>query len=142
MPGFESVDSPNYGNYQDKEGSVFVFIPKFYFKWDKNKVLISDTKQSGYVIHRAFINAGKELDGFFIGKYQMSANGLSKNNVAPWVSAQGHEYLAKAQEKNRTLSKSQYTIINVFMFNALAILAKAQSQACLLYTSPSPRDRG
>ena len=129
MPGFESVDSPNYGNYQDKEGSVFVFIPKFYFKWDKNKVLISDTEQSGYVIHRAFINAGKELDGFFIGKYQMSANGLSKKNVAVWNSAQGNAYLAKAQEKNNTLSKSQYTIINIFMFNALAILAKAQSQA-------------
>ena len=129
MPGFESVDSPNYGNYQDKEGSVFVFIPKFYFKWDKNKVLISDTEQSGYVIHRAFINAGKELDGFFIGKYQMSANGLSKKNVAVWHSVQGNAYLAKAQEKNNTLSKSQYTIINVFMFNALAILAKAQSQA-------------
>ena len=129
MPGFESVDSPNYGNYQDKEGSVFVFIPKFYFKWEKNKVLISDTEQSGYVIHRAFINAGKELDGFFIGKYQMTANGLSKKNVAVWHSAQGNAYLAKAQEKNNTLSKSQYTIINIFMFNALAILAKAQSQA-------------
>ena len=129
MPGFESVDSPNYGNYQDKEGSVFVFIPKFYFKWEKNKVLISDTEQSGYVIHRAFINAGKELDGFFIGKYQMSANGLSKKNAAVWHSAQGNAYLAKAQEKNNTLSKSQYTIINIFMFNALAILAKAQSQA-------------
>ena len=129
MPGFESVDSPNYGNYKDKEGSVFVFIPKFYFKWDNNKVLISDTEQSGYVIHRAFINAGKELDGFFIGKYQMSANGLSKKNVAVWHSAQGNAYLAKAQEKNNTLSKSQYTIINIFMFNALAILAKAQSQA-------------
>ena len=129
MPGFESVDSPNYGNYQDKEGSVFVFIPKFYFKWEKNKVLISDTEQSGYVIHRAFINAGKELDGFFIGKYQMSANGLSKKNVAVWHSVQGNAYLAKAQEKNDTLSKRQYTIINVFMFNALAILAKAQSQA-------------
>ena len=129
MPGFESVDSPNYGNYQDKEGSVFVFIPKFYFKWEKNKVLISDTEQSGYVIHRAFINAGKELDGFFIGKYQMSANGLSKKNVGVWHSAQGNAYLAKAQEKNNTLSKSQYTIINIFMFNALAILAKAQSQA-------------
>ena len=129
MPGFESVDSPNYGNYQDKEGSVFVFIPKFYFKWEKNKVLISDTEQSGYVIHRAFINAGKELDGFFIGKYQMSANGLSKKNEAVWHSAQGNAYLAKAQEKNNKLSKSQYTIINIFMFNALAILAKAQSQA-------------
>lgn len=129
MPGYESVDSPNYGNYRDKEDSVFVFIPKFYFKWEKNKVLISDTEQSGYVIHRAFINAGKELDGFFIGKYQMSANGLSKKNVAVWHSAQGNAYLAKAQEKNNTLSKSQYTIINVFMFNALAILAKAQSQA-------------
>ena len=129
MPGYESVDSPNYGNYQDKEGSVFVFIPKFYFKWEKNKVLISDTEQSGYVIHRAFINAGKELDGFFIGKYQMSANGLSKKNVAVWHSARGNAYLAKAQEKNNTLSKSQYTIINIFMFNALAILAKAQSQA-------------
>ena len=129
MPGFESVDSPNYGNYQDKEGSVFVFIPKFYFKWEKNKVLISDTEQSGYVIHRAFINAGKELDGFFIGKYQMSANGLSKKNVAVWNNQYGYTYLAKAQEKNNTLSKSQYTIINVFMFNALAILAKAQSQA-------------
>ena len=129
MPGFESVDSPNYGNYQDKEGSVFVFIPKFYFKWEKNKVLISDTEQSGYVIHRAFINAGKELDGFFIGKYQMNSSGQSKKNVAVWNNQYGYTYLAKAQEKNNTLSKSQYTIINIFMFNALAILAKAQSQA-------------
>lgn len=124
LPGFRSVQSDNYGNYIDKDGNIFVFIPKFYFKWTKNEVAISREVQDGYVVHRAFINAGQEIEGFFIGKYQMSdGTAQSVRGKYPWGSAQGHQYYKAAKDKG-----SRYTIINVFMFNALAIISKCQRQ--------------
>ena len=122
--GYNNVESVNYGNYVDGSGNVFVFIPKFYFKWEKNTIHISKTLKSGYVIHRAFINAGKEIDGFFIGKYQMSSGATSKRNGSTWHSQQGQAYVAAANKLG-----DRYTTINVFMFNALALLSKAQRQS-------------
>ena len=126
MAGYEDPLSKNYGNYKDSYGNIFVFIPKFYFKWDRNTVHVSATSQSGYVIHRAFINAGKEIEGFFIGKYQFGLNGGRATSVpGPVKSAQAaHLFLDQANALG-----DRYTLINSFMFNALAILTKAQSQS-------------
>ena len=126
MPGFRDPASANYGNYLDANKNVFVFIPKFYFKWVKNTVFVSPVEREGYVIHRAFINAGKEIEGFFIGKYQM---GWTKNKASSvygpvWNSQYGYRYLEEANKLG-----SRYTIINMFMFNALAVLSKCQRQS-------------
>lgn len=126
MPGFRDPTSANYGNYWDTNQNVFVFIPKFYFKWERNIVFVSPVERPGYVIHRAFINAGREIEGFFIGKYQMGwKNNKASSVYGPvWNSQYGYRYLEEANKLG-----SRYTIINMFMFNALAILSKCQRQS-------------
>ena len=126
MPGYNDPISDYYGNYEDSFGNIFVFIPKFYFKWDRNTVYVSSTPKSDYVIHRAFINAGKEIEGFFIGKYQFDLNGDKATSVPGPVKTdqQGYLFLDQANALG-----DRYTLINSFMFNALAILTKAQSQS-------------
>ena len=126
MSGYNDPTSDNYGNYEDSYGNIFVFIPKFYFKWDRNTVYVSNTPQSGYVIHRAFINAGKEIEGFFIGKYQFGLNGSTATSVPGPVKSNQAGYLFLDQAN---ALGDRYTLINSFMFNALAILTKAQSQS-------------
>ena len=125
MPGFRDPTSVNYGNYWDANKNVFVFIPKFYFKWERNTVFVSPVEKEGYVIHRAFINAGKEIEGFFIGKYQFSFpnNKAASVQGSVWNEQQGYRYLEEANKLG-----DRYTIINMFMFNALAVLTKAQRQ--------------
>lgn len=124
--GYNDPLSDNYGNYDDAYGNIFVFIPKFYFKWDNNTVYVSSTPKSDYVIHRAFINAGKEIEGFFIGKYQFGLNGSIATSVPGPVksSQEGYLFLDQANALG-----DRYTLINSFMFNALAILTKAISQS-------------
>lgn len=126
MPGFTDPASANYGNYRDINQNVFVFIPKFYFKWEGNTVFVSPVERPGYVIHRAFINGGIEIEGFFIGKYAMGWKNNKASSVSGpvWNSQQGYRYLEEANKLG-----SRYTIFNVFMFNALAILSKCQSQS-------------
>ena len=126
MPGFTDPVSSNYGNYWDANQNVFVFIPKFYFKWEGNKVFVSPVERPGYVIHRAFINGGIEIEGFFIGKYEMGWKNNKASSVSGpvWNHQQGYRYLEEANKLG-----SRYTIINVFMFNALAILSKCQRQS-------------
>ena len=126
MPGFTDPASANYGNYWDVYQNVFVFIPKFYFKWEGNTVFVSPVERPGYVIHRAFINGGIEIEGFFIGKYQMGWKNNKASSVSGgvWNGQQGYRYLEEANKLG-----SRYTIINVFMFNALAILSKCQRQS-------------
>ena len=124
--GYNDPISDNYGNYEDSNGNIFVFIPKFYFKWEMNTVYVSSTPKSGYVIHRAFINAGKEIEGFFIGKYEFGLNGSRATSVPGPVTVgqEGYLFLDQANALG-----DRYTLINSFMFNALAILTKAQSQS-------------
>lgn len=126
MNGFTDPLSDNYGNYKDQYNNIFVFIPKFYFKWVGNTVYVSSTPQNGYVIHRAFINAGSEIEGFFIGKYQFGlSNGRATSVPGPVKSAQqAYLFLDQANALG-----DRYTLINHFIFNALGILTKAQRQS-------------
>lgn len=89
MDGTFTPGHMNYGNYQDSRGSVLVWIPKMYIKTSHNaavpylgcKVELSYTKASGFWCHRAFINNGKEVDGFFIDKYLNSNQGGVASSV-------------------------------------------------------------
>ena len=41
MPGYAQPSSPNYGNYQYTDGSIMVFVPKFYYRmhtWATNQI--------------------------------------------------------------------------------------------------------
>ena len=84
----------NYGNYKDTHGNIMVWIPKLYIKTSNVngtpyyglKVEVSDTQTEGFWCHRAFINNGKEIPGFFIDKYLASNQGGvlgSRRNTVP-----------------------------------------------------------
>lgn len=94
MLGTFTLGHMNYGNYMDTHGNVMVWIPKLYIKTSNVnsapyyglKVEVSDTQTEGFWCHRAFINNGKEIPGFFIDKYLASNQGGilgSRRNTVP-----------------------------------------------------------
>jgi hypothetical protein len=121
MPGYDQLGSDNYGNYIYKEGSVMIWVPKFYYRighasnptyatYGVNSIDIKgiDTypttalaNAAGYALHRAFIDGGVEKLGFFRDKYMCSkvANGsgytaASIKNGLPLSSAATHNPFA------------------------------------------------
>ena len=97
MTGNTDPASANYGNYQYSDGSVMVFVPKFFYRightsspryatYGLNAVDIvgvetfadeAAANAAGYALHRAFIDGGVEKSGFFIDKYLCSKNGTT-----------------------------------------------------------------
>ena len=97
MTGTTDIASHNYGNYQYSDGSIMVFVPKFYYRigstsspnyarYGANAIDIasakdfaseSDANAAGYALHRAFIDGGEIKSGFFIDKYLASKNGTT-----------------------------------------------------------------
>lgn len=99
LPGTSDVASPNYGNYQYSDGSVMVFVPRFYYRigstsspryavYGLNAIDIAgvdtfstetEANAAGYAMHRAFIDGGQVKSGFFIDKYicSKSEDGVS-----------------------------------------------------------------
>lgn len=97
MNGYDDPSSDNYGNYQGSDGSIMCFIPAFCYRsgYDTaptkerdrlNALEITyDTSmegQDGWILHRAFWNAGKRISGFFIDKYMASKNADSTSCVS------------------------------------------------------------
>jgi hypothetical protein len=87
LSGHDDPYSPNYGNYQYADGSVMVWVPKFYYLVHNGDVLPVNTIEirgtdyfattaaanaAGYALHRAFIDGGVEKAGFFFDKYKAS----------------------------------------------------------------------
>jgi len=84
----------NYGNYQYSDGSIEVFVPRFYYRignaaspryatYGANAIDIvgvdtyateSAANTAGYAMHRAFKDGGSDKSGFFIDKYLASPN--------------------------------------------------------------------
>ena len=117
MPGYDQLGSDNYGNYIYKEGSVMIWVPRFYYRiahtsnptyatYGVNSIDIKGintypttalANAAGYALHRAFIDGGVEKLGFFRDKYKCSkvANGsgytaASIKNGLPLSSAAAH----------------------------------------------------
>ena len=97
MTGSDNPLSINYGNYQYSDGSIMVWIPKFYYYIHDGTYLpanwveirgpdyFEDTataNAAGYALHRAFIDGGSEQPGFFVDKYKCSKNALGTGYVA------------------------------------------------------------
>jgi len=102
MSGYSDPLSPNYGNYQFSDGSVMVWIPKFFYRINHSEnptysiytpndinIVGSETfanraaaTAAGFVLHRAFIDGGVEQPGFFIDKYQVSKNAKGTGFIA------------------------------------------------------------
>lgn len=82
LTGSSTPGSDNWGNYQYSDGSIMVWIPKFYYKvTSPNSIDIKGTNTyastsaantAGYALHRAFIDGGSEKAGFFFDKYKAS----------------------------------------------------------------------
>lgn len=97
MTGTSDKGSANYGNYQYSDGSIMVFVPRFYYRignaaspryatYGANAIDIVgiDTyatevaaNTAGYAMHRAFKDGGADKSGFFIDKYLASKNGTT-----------------------------------------------------------------
>lgn len=97
LTGTQTVSSANYGNYSYSDGSVLVFIPRFYYRigsassprygtYGANAIDIvgvdtyaseAAANSAGYAMHRAFIDGGATKHGFFIDKYLCSKNGTT-----------------------------------------------------------------
>jgi len=117
LSGYADPASPNYGNYQYSDGSVMVWIPKFFYRinhaanptysiYTPNDIHIvggetfanrAAATAAGYALHRAFIDGGVEQPGFFVDKYQVSKNakgtgfvGSSIRNGLPLSSSAAH----------------------------------------------------
>lgn len=93
LPGTADPASDNYGNYTYVDGSVMVWVPRFYYRIGSpaspryathgaNAIDIvgdsvfkseADANSAGYALHRAFFDGGPQL-GFFVDKYQCSNN--------------------------------------------------------------------
>ena len=90
MTGTSTPSHANYGNYQFQDGSIMVWIPKFWYKVgtganglavnviDVRGINTYDTtaeaNAAGYALHRAFIDGDSEQGGFFVDKYMCSKN--------------------------------------------------------------------
>lgn len=92
----------DYGNYQYQDGSIMVWVPKFYYRighvsnptygtYGVNSIDIkgidtyvseADANADGYALHRAFIDGGATKDGFFIDKYICSKNAWGTGQIA------------------------------------------------------------
>jgi hypothetical protein len=121
MAGYDQLGHDNYGNYQFSEGSVMIWVPRFYYRighasnptyatYGVNSIDIKglDTyattaaaNADGYALHRSFIDGGVEKLGFFRDKYKCSkvANGTgytaaSIRNGLPLSSAAAHNPFA------------------------------------------------
>lgn len=103
MEGCNDPASANYGNYTDKNGNEWVYIPAFCYSFDREIVgseLLEKTPSAfavkpfaefeyseekanaaNYVLHRAFIDGGESKQGFFITKYLVSKGNKSKKNT-------------------------------------------------------------
>ena len=97
LSGHDDPASANYGNYQYSDGSIMVFVPRFYYRignaaspryatYGANAIDIvgidtyateAAANTAGYAMHRAFKDGGSDKYGFFIDKYLASKNGTT-----------------------------------------------------------------
>jgi len=142
LEGHDNIISPNYGNYVDANGSILVYVPKHYYKYDGNTCLISNRALSGYVLDRSFINAGKEINGVFVYKYGASnSNGIfaSRKLKDPISTHSDHNPVANingASENNYgelyqavKSAGSKYYLTSIFNYSMLARLALSHGSA-------------
>jgi hypothetical protein len=116
LPGYDVIGNDQYGNYQYSDGSIMVWVPKFYYKvlhdgsTNINKVLIASVydyenetaaNAAGYALHRAFIDGGVIKDGFFIDKYKWSLTAFVNGSAGIASSIKNGNPITSSDEANR-----------------------------------------
>ena len=154
LPGYDDVKNDNYGNYIHKpSGSIMCWIPAFKYRVNDtstNSVQVWDVNDpecpSNAILHRAFINGGKEKSGFFCDKYICSPDA----NNTMGISVKNGSVLSLATFAYFTNSTSQlancsgrfddaitasrargagFQCMSVFQLGALRLLILAHAQA-------------
>ncbi len=157
VKGYSDPTHDNYGNYQYVDGSIMVFIPKYYYKVGTGAnglaVNVIDVKGTdayvstatanadGYALHRAFIDGGGEKAGFFIDEYACSNNGgtaSSIKNGRPISMSASYNPIASldacaANASYETINAAHgrgaiFNVASRFMYSALAMLSMAHGQ--------------
>jgi len=142
LAGFSDSYSPNYGNVEDSHGSVMVFIPKFWFRWNVDNTLdIANVATAGFVLHRAFKDGGAVKNGFFIDKFGCGNVGgvfVSMQGLVPCSTSVDNNPIG-----NLTVAPSNtygglyaavagrgvgYNLTAIYQYNALALIAYAQGK--------------
>ena len=154
LPGCDDVKNDNYGNYIHKpSSSIMCWIPAFKYRVNDtstNSVQVWDVNDpecpSNAILHRAFINGGKEKSGFFCDKYLCSPDanntmGISvKNGSTLSLTTNTSHGNRTAQLANCsgsfddaiTASRARGTgfqCMSVFQLGALRLLVLAHAQA-------------
>lgn len=154
LPGCDDIKNDNYGNYIHKpSGSIMCWIPAFKYRVNDtltNSVQVWDVNDpecpSNAVLHRAFINGGKEKSGFFCDKYICSPDaantmGISVKNGSTLSLTTSTPYgNCTAQLANCsgrlddaiTASRARgagFQCMSVFQLGALRLLVLAHAQA-------------
>jgi len=119
LTGYDVIGNDQYGNYQYSDGSIMVWVPKFYYKvlhdgsTNINKVLIASVydyqdetaaNTAGYALHRAFIDGGVIKDGFFIDKYKWSLTAFVNGSAGIASSIKNGNPITSSSEANRDAS--------------------------------------
>lgn len=157
MQGYEDPASENYGNYTHTNGSAMVFIPAFcyrigntnapsYSRDGANALEIRDASKGegdGWILHRAFIDGGKQKLGFFVDKYLCSKDktgtyAVSEKSKNPISLSKNYEASGSMPEclgeirDAITLSRARgeaYACVSAFQWSALSMLSLAHGQA-------------
>jgi len=121
MAGYTDKASDNYGNYIYSDGSVMVWIPRFYFKIEHNgtteinKVTIkgidtypteANANADGFALHRMFIDGGDIKDGVFIDKYKWSLTGFVHGSAGIASSIKNSNPISSSVSTNRDASNN------------------------------------
>jgi hypothetical protein len=149
--GHDDVMSPEYGMLEDANGSIFEYIPPFYYKMTGNIVSISSKSVTGFSKPRAFYDSP---NGFLHFKYLAGNTGgklVSKQFLDPLSTSSSHNGigdLISAPSNNYAgfidaCKDAGYKTTSIFEWHVLQIIALAQSQsgassALCAYSDVSP----
>ena len=177
LTGSDTLGHANYGNYVTANGSVMVFVPRFYYRigsvsspryasYGLNAVDIAGTdtyadeasaNAAGYAMHRAFIDGGNVLHGFFIDKYIASKDGatrcksvfggvpISLTANTSYTRSDGMTGCTGISADAIVLSRARgagFHCASLFQYSALALLSLAHGQAATSSTYCAWYDAG
>lgn len=120
---------------QTIDGQAMMKVPKYYLKTGtvpsgtyagKRYWMVSDQPVSGFSVHPAFMNAGAQIDQFWVGKYQGTNDGGTKLGsaaaVTPLVSIDFPTMQARATARN-TGGVTGFGLWNIYQLSAIQTLA-------------------
>ena len=103
----------------------------------KNKLLSYSSKKKDDVLHKGTVRSGERLSSngnlCIIGDVNPGAIVSAKKNIYVWGKLLGIAFAGKSGNKNASIASLYLNPLQLRIADVIA---------CLLYTSPSPRDRG